>query len=402
VRRNWKIFSGGCITVALAFAGVYLTGLYGKVTLKFTRWTLNNDFRDGCINDLDHNLTLAEECFAELSHPRISAVNMKRHLGAVQNTFVDDALYWTVAVCIPALTCIFYLVWMRTFARDRPRLVVSPVKMDFSNFGQGQHGNGNAMMTQIDENLSDSSHIQDHKVYDHLQQAEMGATPSAPGPDEDHFQASTDKMKRLREDIQAGDSDTESTRSDPKRHPPPKRWTSSVEALFERDSRQGSVSSLLVLENAETATKDGTWGPEEVFEVEFKPSGNRVKCQHIELNGPISEFQPTDGVKLDLHRDTVPMSVLKLPLERGATAVSLVSHSPNQKAMNGNSHLYFTKRIMWARRLGLPTYRFVYLVVRDVASGDFLFPQELHSSYDSHSSTNYIARNGPFKILKSL
>lgn len=363
-RRNWKIFSGGCITVALAFAGVYLTGLYGKVTLKYTRWTLNNDFRDGCINDLDHNLTLAEECFAELAHPRVSAVNMKRQLGAVQDAFADNALYWTVAVCMLVSTCVFYLVWMRRFTRDGPRPVVSPVKMDFSNFGQGQHGNGNAMMTQIDETLSDLSHIWDHKVYDHLQPAEMGATILAPGPDEDYFQAWRDKMKSPQEDIQAGNSDTESTRSDPRRYPLPlsPRRTSSVEALFERDSRQGSVSS-----------KDSTWGPEEVFEVEFKPSGNRAKCQLIALDGPISEFQPTDGVQFDLYRRTKHsgVSVLKVPLERGATAVSLVSQPLNRRAYRKTT-LSFSKRIMWARRVGLPTHRFVYLVVRDELQGMFL------------------------------
>lgn len=116
MRRNWKMFSGGCITVALAFAGVYLTGLYSKVTLKYTRWTLNNDFRDGCINDLDHNLTLAEECFAELAHPRMSAVNMKRHLEEVHNAFTVNDLNWVIAVYIPVLTCVFYLVrdrWYR-------------------------------------------------------------------------------------------------------------------------------------------------------------------------------------------------------------------------------------------------------------------------------------------------
>jgi len=174
VRRNWKIFSGGCITVALAFAGVYLTGLYGKVTLKYTRWTLNNDFRDGCINDLDHNLTLAEECSAELARPRVSAVNMKRQLEALQDAFVDSALYWAVAVCIPVLTCVFYLVWMRRFTREGPRPVVSLVKTDFNNCGQGQYGDGNAMMAQIDETLSHLSHVRDHKVHE---------------PDEDYFQA---------------------------------------------------------------------------------------------------------------------------------------------------------------------------------------------------------------------
>jgi hypothetical protein len=384
VRRNWKIFSGGCITVALAFVGVYLTGLYGNFTLKSTRWTLNNDFRDGCINDLDHNLTLAKECFAELAHPRMSAVNMKRHLGAVQDAYVDNAVYWTVAVCIPALTCIFYLVWMRTFARDRPRPVVSLVKMDFGKFGQGQHGNGNAMMTQTDETLSDLSHIRDHKVYDHLQQAEIVATPSAPGPDEDYFQAWRNKMKSPQEDMQAGDSDTESD------HFHPERRTDSVKAGLKRESRES------ILKVPGFRTKHDTFADEtEVYEVEFKPSGNRVKCQHIELEGPISQFQPTDGIQLDLWRVTEhsALSVLKFPFERGATAVSLVSQPPNHKAnqaMDGSSqqnwYLYFTKRIMWARRLGLPTHRFVYLVVRDSGASQPGVGRSHLSSTSSHSN----------------
>ena len=176
MQRNWKSLLGGCITVALAIAGVYLSGLYGKVTLKYTRWTQHNDFRDGCITDRDHNLTLAEECFAELARPRVSAVYVKRHLDAVQDAYVQNALYWTAAICIPVLTCVFCLVWMRTFARDGPRPVISLVKMDFSNSGQVQHGNGNAMTTQIDEDLSDLSHIKDHKAHDPVQQAQVGCT----------------------------------------------------------------------------------------------------------------------------------------------------------------------------------------------------------------------------------
>ena len=172
MQRNWKSLLGGCITVALAIAGVYLSGLYGKVTLKYTRWTQHNDFRDGCITDRDHNLTLAEECFAELARPRVSAVYVKRHLDAVQDAYVQNALYWTAAICIPVLTCVFCLVWMRTFARDGPRPVISLVKMDFSNSGQVQHGNGNAVTTQIDEDVSDLSHVQDHKAHDPVQQAQ--------------------------------------------------------------------------------------------------------------------------------------------------------------------------------------------------------------------------------------
>jgi hypothetical protein len=211
VQGNWKSLLGGCITVALAFAGVYLSGLYGKVTLKYTRWTQHNDFRDGCITDRDHNLTLAEECFAELARPRVSAVNVKRHLEAVQDACVNNAFYWTVAICIPVLTCLFYLVWMRAYTRDGPRPVVSLVKVDLSNCGQGYRGNGSSTMTQIDGDLYDLSDIRDEKFYDHQQQAAMDATPSDPGSDEDYFQAWRDRMKRPQEDSQAGEPDTEST-----------------------------------------------------------------------------------------------------------------------------------------------------------------------------------------------
>ena len=205
MQRNWKSLLGGCITVALAIAGVYLSGLYGKVTLKYTRWTQHNDFRDGCITDRDHNLTLAEECFAELARPRVSAVYVKRHLDAVQDAYVQNALYWTAAICIPVLTCVFYLVWMRAFVRDGPKPVVSLARLDLDNCIQGHHGDESVMATENDDGVSDSGHAQKDKVYDHLQQAQMDSPPSDLEPEEDYFQAWKDTMKRPQANSEAGD-----------------------------------------------------------------------------------------------------------------------------------------------------------------------------------------------------
>ena len=184
--------------MALATAGVYLTGLYGKVTLNYARWTLNNDFRDGCINDLDHNLTLAEECAAELGRPRISTVNLKRHLEAVQDAVIANGLYWAVATYIPVLTCVVYLVWVRIFARDGPRPVASLVKMDFSNCRVHQ-------LAQKDHVFSELRHVWDHKVDDHLHPTLMNAPLSDLEPDEDYFRSWKDKMKGRWADVGAGD-----------------------------------------------------------------------------------------------------------------------------------------------------------------------------------------------------
>jgi hypothetical protein len=362
VQGNWKSLLGGCITVALAFAGVYLSGLYGKVTLKYTRWTQHNDFRDGCITDRDHNLTLAEECFAELARPRVSAVNVKRHLEAVQDACVNNAFYWTVAICIPVLTCLFYLVWMRAYTRDGPRPVVSLVKVDLSNCGQGHRGNGSSTMTQIDGDLYDLSDIRDEKFYDHQQQAAMDATPSDPGSDQDYFQAWKDRMKSPREDSQAEEPDTEST------HPslPPRPDSPIPERSFR------SVRDILPDANSPIGSDSST---EEFFEAEFEPSMNRAECQHILCDGSVSEFQPTDGILLEVWRNTEykQESILKLPFERGATALELRQMLPPNAAIDwllnaaiDSWPLKFPKRATWARRLGLSSHRFVYIVVRDV------------------------------------
>jgi hypothetical protein len=105
---------------------------------------------------------------------------------------------------------------------------------------------------------------------------------------------------------------------------------------------------------------------EEFFEAEFEPSMNRVECQHIFCDGSVSEFQPTDGILLEVWRKTgyVQDSVFKLPFERGATALELRQMLRPSVAID-SWPLRFPKRATWARRLGLPSHRFVYIVVRD-------------------------------------
>jgi hypothetical protein len=377
VQRNWKIFLGGCITVALAFAGVYLSGLYGKVTLKYTRWTQHNDFRDGCITDRDHNLTLAEECFAELARPRVSAVNVKRHLEAVQDACVNNAFYWTVAICIPALTCVFYLVWMRTSVRDGPRPVISPVKMDFNNSGHGQHGNGISTDMQIDQDLYDLSDVREDKVSDHQQQAAMDATPSIPGSDEDYFQAWRDGMKSPEEDSQAAESDTESTHSYLLRRRPAlslRAGSARIKGPSRPSQRKTSLSSVRAARSGASSPPLGSnFSTEEIsreipFGAKFEPSMNRVKCQKIVCDGPASEFQPTDGILLGIWRTAEyggeSEFILRIPFERGATAIEWRQMVPPSAAVDSWS-FKLPKRATWARRLGLPSHRFVYVVVTE-------------------------------------
>jgi hypothetical protein len=117
-------------TNALALAAIIVAIGYGAIHISDMRWTKRNDVRNGCISDREHKLPLSAECVAELMLPRASAV--KRQIEAVHGAVVENALYWAIAMYIPVLTCVMYLVWMRTFARDEPRPVPSLVKMDFS------------------------------------------------------------------------------------------------------------------------------------------------------------------------------------------------------------------------------------------------------------------------------
>lgn len=191
---------------AIGLAAMVATVYYGSTTLDYARWTKHNDFQEGCINDRDHNLPLSAECVTELMLPRASAV--KRHIEAVQDAYVANALYWTIAVCVPVLTCIFYLVWMRIFVRNWPKPVVSLARIDLSNCVQGYHWSGSAMIAENDHDPSGLCQVQDDKVYDHLQQAQKDSPPSDFGSEEDYFQAWKDGMKSHQADLEASDSDT--------------------------------------------------------------------------------------------------------------------------------------------------------------------------------------------------
>jgi hypothetical protein len=97
------------ITIAAGLAAIVVAVYYGAVMLTYARWTKHNDFREGCINDRDHNLPLSPDCVSELMLPRISAG--KRQIEAAQDAHVDNALRWTVAICIPVLTYVLCLLY---------------------------------------------------------------------------------------------------------------------------------------------------------------------------------------------------------------------------------------------------------------------------------------------------
>jgi len=73
LRRNYKTIAG-FVAFVLTLLGLF----YAAVTFPYTKWSQRNDFRDGCINDLDHNLPMARECFEELARSRVSSVVWKR------------------------------------------------------------------------------------------------------------------------------------------------------------------------------------------------------------------------------------------------------------------------------------------------------------------------------------
>ena len=78
LRSNWKTITG-----FLAFAITLLGIIYAAIQFPYTKWSQRNDFRDGCINDLDHNLPMARECFEELARSRVSSVVWKRSFETV-------------------------------------------------------------------------------------------------------------------------------------------------------------------------------------------------------------------------------------------------------------------------------------------------------------------------------
>jgi hypothetical protein len=49
------------MTIAMGLAAIVVAVYYGAVMLNYARWTKHNDFREGCINDRDHNLPLSSD-----------------------------------------------------------------------------------------------------------------------------------------------------------------------------------------------------------------------------------------------------------------------------------------------------------------------------------------------------
>jgi hypothetical protein len=365
-------------TIATGLAAIAVAIYYGAVMLNYARWTKHNDFREGCINDRDHNLPLSADCVAELMLPRVSAV--KRQIEAVQDAYVANAFYWTLAICTPAVTYVFYLVWMRAFVRDGPKPVVSLARLDLDNCIQGHHGDESVMATENDDGVSDSGHAQKDKVYDHLQQAQMDSPPSDLEPEEDYFQAWKDTMKRPQANSEAGDFDIRNTPHSPGPIGPLRRASQLREGkdrfsslvsrrrrvVLSGHSAHEDFGNVNASDLRRTKTNPHPSGDVEavrsrLFEVEFQPSGNRVECEHVELDGPLSDFQPADGLMLDVNLiDAFDGSlILKCPLERGATHVELLNEY-NRFPPSCKKGLH--KRDMWAKRLNLPSHRFLYLV----------------------------------------
>jgi hypothetical protein len=79
LQEHYQMIIKGLFASAIAILGV----CYAVLQFPYTKWTQHNDFRDGCINDLEHNLTLAVECYAELERPRVSSVVWKRSFETV-------------------------------------------------------------------------------------------------------------------------------------------------------------------------------------------------------------------------------------------------------------------------------------------------------------------------------
>jgi hypothetical protein len=55
---------------------------YGATTLSYARWTKHNDFREGCISDIDHDLPMSAECSEELLRSRVSMMIKRQIVGA--------------------------------------------------------------------------------------------------------------------------------------------------------------------------------------------------------------------------------------------------------------------------------------------------------------------------------
>jgi hypothetical protein len=83
-------------TVGLAIAAIIIAVYYGAIMYSYAKWTKQNDFREGCINDQEHYLPLSVECIEVLLRPR--GFNVKRQtegegqLGEVSVEEIADAL----------------------------------------------------------------------------------------------------------------------------------------------------------------------------------------------------------------------------------------------------------------------------------------------------------------------
>jgi hypothetical protein len=83
-------------TVGLAIAAIIIAVYYGAIMYSYAKWTKQNDFREGCINDQEHYLPLSVECIEVLLRPR--GFNVKRQtegegqLGEVSIEEIADAL----------------------------------------------------------------------------------------------------------------------------------------------------------------------------------------------------------------------------------------------------------------------------------------------------------------------
>lgn len=78
------VWTGILLTIAALIVAIY----YGATTLSYARWTKHNDFREGCINDVDHKLPLSAACSAELLRPRVSMI--KRRIESAHSAFLGE------------------------------------------------------------------------------------------------------------------------------------------------------------------------------------------------------------------------------------------------------------------------------------------------------------------------
>jgi hypothetical protein len=115
-----------CIAVAIGIATIAATVYYSETMLRYAKWTKQNDFREGCINDQEHGLPLSTECSEELLRARVSVE--KRQVEAVHvsvRSKARDMGFAARAGMILAAGCIISLVTGLSFGSlvkvQRPR-----------------------------------------------------------------------------------------------------------------------------------------------------------------------------------------------------------------------------------------------------------------------------------------